>query len=58
MPVLEESILCPKCGAELSIKHLRARHSYDCEHCREPLRELIELDKATWAEGDFAGKEG
>jgi hypothetical protein len=53
MPVCEATILCVKCGAESSIKILRARNSYCCEHCGEPIRALIELDKATWDEGDF-----
>jgi len=53
MPVCEATILCVKCGAESSIKILRARNSYDCEMCGEPIRALIELDKATWDEGDF-----
>ena len=49
----EKTILCPKCGVESSIKHLRARHSYECENCNEPLRALIELDKCDWSSGDF-----
>lgn len=46
-------IVCPKCGAESSIRHLREQKTYSCEQCAEPLRQLIEMDMARWEEWQY-----
>ena len=45
-------VLCQKCGVQTNIWSLRRKDSTACPFCREPLQQLIELDKCDWSEGD------
>ena len=59
-------ILCLKCGSRWDPAMMQRKKTFTCAMCLEPMPEAMELDKATWEEGDFgnqpstaqAGKEG
>lgn len=52
-------IFCKKCGTDWSklAGFLRMQNIIVCQNCDEPIPELMELDKATWEEGDNVGEE-
>ena len=45
MPVLEQGIVCPKCGVKADIKAMRRRKSYECPYCQEPMEALRKQDR-------------
>lgn len=46
-------IVCKKCGTRVNVKELRKRDRITCFYCREPLKELLELNKCDWSTGDY-----
>lgn len=54
MPVLDrpKAITCPKCDAKHNVSLMRRLNRLACMRCDEPLRELIDLDRCDWSEGD------
>ncbi len=50
-------LICLKCDSKWDSQYLERKGVHACPLCKEPMPEAMELDKATWAEGDL-GKEG
>ena len=50
---MPDLIECRKCGAKWSAAMMQRKNTVACALCKEPMPEAMELDKATWAEGDF-----
>ena len=55
---MPDLILCLKCGSRWDPAMMQRKKTFTCAMCLELMPEAMELDKATWEEGDFAGKEG
>ena len=45
-------ILCLKCGSRWDPAMMQRKKTFTCAMCLEPMPEAMELDKATWEEGD------
>jgi hypothetical protein len=50
-------IRCGKCDSSYDLRMFRRRKTYDCILCGEPIKELIDLDRCDWSEGDFEEKD-
>ena len=52
---MPDLIECRKCGAKWDPDMMQRKNTVACALCKEPMPEMMELDKATWEEGDFTG---
>jgi hypothetical protein len=60
MPVLDRAkiAVCLKCGREVHIARALRKGTLACPGCKEPIPQLLDLNRCTWEEGDNAGGKG